>query len=191
MNKNKHSKERFEHRRGSKLGDGKRFDSIQAENRARIRLRVPEAIEADDTVEGVLYQAISSGLNLTDKMQTMLNTDGLFEKDRFRKLIIQAIEVGNIKVLSELSMLSVFNTMRIRMMEQERYFHAFGRVNSELAVELQKDDSELIMLDQSMLSPNEEMTQQFRRLVKNGQIVLYDKLTVEGINFSIYRVADK
>ncbi len=189
MNTKKHQKERFEHRRGSGTGDGKRFESIKAQERPTISLRVPGLTETDDAVESMMYQAIKQGISLTEQMKTILNQDGKFERDRFRPLIIQAINEGNLKVLSDLSLLSLFNTMRITMMETERYLAAFSGINPELTLELSRDDSPYILFDPTMLDNN--MQQQFRRMMKRGQLEFYTRITVEGIRFSIYKAAEK
>ncbi len=191
MPKKKQAKERFDHSRGSGTGDGRRFDSIKAQNRPRIHLRLPESTELTDTVEGMVHQSMMSGLNLSEQMKTMLSQDGLYDRDRFRSLILTAMETGDIKSMSALSMLSVFNTMRIRMMEQPRYFDAFAQISPKLAIELADDTSNLLVLDEKMLPANEEITIQFRRLMQKGQILLQERITVEGVKFSVYKVADK
>jgi len=182
------AKERFLHRRGTRTGDGKQFGTLNPQDRQTIKLRLPEDTEISDTIEGQLYKALHAQNDLPETIQQLLSTDGMFQEDRFRVQLAQAIQEGNLKVVQPLATLILLNTMRLQLIRNEGNFKAIQDVDAELAIELSDPQSSLLIVQERMLAGT-EVGKLFRQLVKSGQALPYKQIRVEGTRYSIYKVS--
>ncbi len=188
MTKPKQLKERFEHKRGSGTGDGKRFDGMNPNEQATIRLRTPADMEAPDTIEGMLYQVLNSKFSIMEQTQQLLDSDGMFQQDEFRQQMMDAISTGNIRGVESLSIFIMLNTMRLRLMENEDNYRAIASIDPKLAAELRDPASPLIIVNDVLLG-RDELGQTFHRLVRNGKALPYATIKVDGCKFTVYKVA--
>ena len=176
--------------RGTRLKDGRRFDSIRAENRPTIRMKMPEVASVEDSLTGMLHKTIMETGNTEKALITQLDKDNMYGQDRFRHQLVAAMMEGSLSKIPLLSTLSMLNTIRLQMKNNQRYRDAITSANPELATKLFEDDSNLILMFYSDLGRTPRMVQALRSLINSGQATVEGKLKVEQYVFLVLKVAD-
>lgn len=176
--------------RGTRLKDGRRFDAIRAQNRPTIRMKMPEVSSVEDSLTGILHKAIVETGNTESALIMQLDKDNMYGQDRFRHQLVAAMMEGNLSRIPLLSTLSMLNTVRLQMKNNQRYRDAITTANPELAYKLFADDSNLVLMFYSDLGNTPRMAQALRTLINSGQATIEGKLKVEQYVFLILKVAD-
>lgn len=179
-----------EHKRGTGLGDGKRFDAIQAQHRPTIRMNLPDEIAVTDSLSSMVYQSYLDAGNVEREVLKNLNVDNLYGQDRFRHLILKAVGRGEIAKIQMLSCLSALNTTRLKMLYDREQKAALTRANPELAKQFFDVDSTLLPVFYSSIQETPQLAQLLRTLINTGQGTIVGKFVVDGYTILVLDVAD-
>ncbi len=179
-----------DHKRGTGLGDGKRFDAIKAQHRPTIRMNLPDEVATTDSLSSMVYQSYIDAGEVEQQVLHHLNADNLYGQDRFRHLIMKAVGRGEIAKVQMLSLLSSLNTTRLNMLYNRDQRLALTQANPELAKKFFEIDSTLLPIFYSSIQETPQMSQLLRTLINTGQGTIVGKFVVEGYTILVLDVAD-
>lgn len=181
------------HKADTKIGS--LFAHRNQESRLSIRKQLPTAFQGQDNLTGVLQQALvylqnTQSSTCMDMMENNLNSDGLFEEDRFRQKLLEALAGGDFRRIDRLVYLSIVNTTRLTLCRRPEYTALVEAVKNKFTLDLREASCPALLIPNTYWTEYPKLAAGVQKLIKDAKAEILGRLKFNGGDFILLLVGD-